>query len=304
MSTSLFEQLKIAGKLPSARGVALKVSRLCQSDTVPLAELARVIQGDPVLSGKIIKLANANNARKFRPIASISVDTLLLVGVHSIRQVVFGFSLVGTFRKGESQHFDFDRYWSLSVAMGSVAQSVANLTPLAPPAELFMCGLLSRVGTLCLATGRPADYDAVLQECARSGDPLLECEQRAFGSDHRELGQALLADWGIPKLFHEPIFYHEQESPQAFEAGSRADKLAITFHLAWLLAQYFVGPQTPTAADVQQMRACVQKLDLTVDQLPTLIHQSLQEWQNWGQLLEVETHAPPPLALDDPADPA
>ncbi len=301
MMPSLFEQLKMAGKLPSARGVALKVSRLCQSDTVPLAELARVIQGDPALAGKIIKLANANNARKFRPIASISVDTLLLVGVHSIRQVVFGFALVDTFRKGESRQFDFDRYWSLSAAMGSVAQTVSNLMPLAPPGELFICGLLARVGTLCLATARPAEYDAILLDCAQSGNPLLESEQRVFGSDHRELGQALLADWGIPKLFHEPIFYHEQQSPASFEAGSRAAKLATTFHLAWLLAQYFVGREAPTATEIEQIQACAESLELGAEQFATLLRLSLEEWRAWGELLEVDTPTPPPLFTEKPA---
>ncbi len=301
MTLSLFEQLKIAGKLPSARGVALKVSRLCQSETVPLAELARVIQGDPALAGKIIKLANANNARKFRPIASINVDTLLLVGVHSIRQVVFGFALVDTFRKGESRQFDFDRYWSLSAAMGSVAQTVSNLTPLAPPGELFICGLLARVGTLCLATARPTEYDAILLDCAQTGKSLLECEQRVFGSDHRELGQALLADWGIPKLFHEPIFYHEQQSSASFEAGSRAAKLVTTFHLAWLLAQYFVGRKAPTANEIEQIQACAENLDLGADQFSTLLRLSLEEWRAWGQLLDVDTHAPPPLFPEEPA---
>ena len=299
MTPSLFEQLKIAGKLPSARGVALKVSRLCQSETVPLAELARIIQGDPALAGKIIKLANANNPRKFRPIGSINIDTLLLVGVHSIRQVVFGFALVGAFRKGESRQFDFDRYWSLSVAMGSVAQTVASLTPLAPAGELFICGLLSRVGTLCLATGCPTEYDALLLECAQSGTPLLEAEQRAFGSDHRALGQALLADWGIPKLFHDPIYDHEQALSQRFEAGSRADKLATTFHLAWCLAQYFVGSETPSAMDAQHIQACVDKLELGAEQCAPLVERSLQEWQTWGKLLEVNTHTPPPLFAAD-----
>ncbi len=295
MNTSLFEQLKSEGKLPSARGVALKVARLCQSETVPLAELARVIQGDPALAGKIIKLANANNSRKFRPLGSISIDTLMLIGVHSIRQVVFGFSLVGNFRSGESRQFDYNRYWSLSAAMGSVAQTISTMIPTAPPGEMFICALLSRVGTLCLATARPLEFDALLLESARSGTSLIQCEQRAFGSDHRELGQAFLGDWGIPKLFHEPIFYHEQESPGTFEEGSRAEKLANTFHLAWSLAQYFVGPQDPAATEAQHILDSAEKLGLSRDLIPGMIEKSMSEWHAWGLLLEVDTRTPPPL---------
>ena len=52
-----YAQLKTAGELPSPRGVAIAIIRLTQSNDVSLAEIGRVIKGDPAFVGRLIKAA-------------------------------------------------------------------------------------------------------------------------------------------------------------------------------------------------------------------------------------------------------
>lgn len=56
-----FADIKASGSLPSPKGVMLAVMRLCQREQVSLQELAHAIQADPVLAGRIIKVANVAN---------------------------------------------------------------------------------------------------------------------------------------------------------------------------------------------------------------------------------------------------
>src|SRR5574343_1355365 len=93
-----FNELKASGTLPSPKGVALRVMQLCQDENLSLKDLAQTIQGDPALAGRIIKIANYVNPNRSRPIAAVTTDTLVLIGIHAVRQVVLGLSLVGNYR--------------------------------------------------------------------------------------------------------------------------------------------------------------------------------------------------------------
>jgi HD-like signal output (HDOD) protein len=54
-----FDELKLTGSLPSPAGVGLRILQLTQSDACDLEEVVRIIQIDPALSGRVIKLANS-----------------------------------------------------------------------------------------------------------------------------------------------------------------------------------------------------------------------------------------------------
>ena len=286
-----FSELKSSGILPSPKGVALTVMRLCQRENVSLQELAHAIQGDPVLAGRLIKIANVANPNKSRPIASITSDTLILIGIHAVRQVVLGFSLVSSYRSGDCPGFDYDRFWSSSAAIASVAQAIGGATRLAPPAELFTCGLLAGIGRLCLAVARPAAYAELLAEHAgKSPDSIAAEESARFGISHSQLSAAMMEDWGFPKLFIDAVSFHEKPETSGLSEGSRPCKLAYALQLAALLGEVFSGDPSATTQLSPKMLELARILSLTPEQTVAITEQSARDWREWGTLLNVETH--------------
>ena len=92
------EQLEISGQLPSPKGVALAVLKLSQRENVTLAEIARVVQTDPALSGRLIKLANMAT-HIARPVVSVQ-EAVVRQGMTTVRQLALGFSLLDQHRAG------------------------------------------------------------------------------------------------------------------------------------------------------------------------------------------------------------
>ena len=82
-----YAQLKAAGDLPSPRGVALAIIRLTQSPDVSLAELGRVIKGDPAFVGRLIKAANGVVGENGRSVVSVQ-DALLPLPVVALEASV------------------------------------------------------------------------------------------------------------------------------------------------------------------------------------------------------------------------
>ena len=146
-----YAQLKAAGDLPSPRGVALAIIRLTQSSEVSLAELGRVIKGDPAFVGRLVKAANGLIAENRRAIVSVQ-EALMVLGLPAVRTLALGFSLLSSYRKGSCQGFDYQRFWSSALLMAIAMQALTQRVRVVAADEAFSLGLLARVGELALAT--------------------------------------------------------------------------------------------------------------------------------------------------------
>jgi HD-like signal output (HDOD) protein/ActR/RegA family two-component response regulator len=295
-----FAELKASGALPSPKGVALTVMQLCQRDNVSLPELAHTIQADPVLAGRIIKIANTANPNKSRPIASVTTDTLILIGIHAVRQVVLGFSLLTSYQQGACKAFDYTRYWARSVGMASAAQAIGAAIRIAPPAEMFTCGLLSGIGQLGLAAVRPEAYSALLQaNTGKSIDEIAAAEFEQFSMNHRTLSSEMMADWGIPRLFIDAVAFHENPENSGFSEGSRQRKLTYTLQLAALLADIFVSAESAREDLLARLFRLGSALDIAAGQLVDIANQTMREWNDWCKLLEIRAVALPPFTIPE-----
>lgn len=293
-----YNVLKATDVLPSPKGVMLNVMRLCQREQVSLQDLAKQIQADPVLAGRIIKMANYIVASGTRPIASVTTEVLILVGVHAVRQVALGISLVGTYKNGACRAFDYSRFWSRSVAMACAAQALTGCIRIAPASEMFTCGLLAGIGQLGLASARPQAYSDLLERHA--GQPLAEltaAETLLFEYNHLSLAAAMMNDWNIPRLFSDAVLFHEDPQASGFEAGSRKMQLTQMLQLASCIADLCIAPEEYWESMIAPLFELGLALGIDSDRLAALVAQTSIEWQEWGVVLQVQTHDLPPLEL-------
>jgi HD-like signal output (HDOD) protein len=221
-----FDELKAANQLPSPTGVALAILRLGESETPSAQDIARILQTDPALSGRVLKMANSVSGGRARAIGSVR-EAVTHLGIRMVRHIALGFSLVSQYRRGACRSFDYASFWSRSLAMGVAAQAASYFTGRIPPAEAFTCGLLAQVGRLALASIYPDGYAEVLAQ-AGSGTPAEVCrqERQQFATDHNELTAALLRDWGMPELCVEAARLHEYPEQSGLREDSRTQLLA------------------------------------------------------------------------------
>ena len=279
------EQLAIQGELPSPKGVALAILELCRREDATLAEVARVVQTDPALSGRLLRLANTATHGS-RPVAAVP-EVIQHLGMAAVRRLTLGFSLVEHCSSGVCQGFDYPRFWSHSLLMAVAIQELGRLVQTAAPDELFVCGLLARIGRLGLATAYPVEYATLLAETA-SAEDLAQRELDQLGVDHNELTAALLLDWGLPKILVEPTMHHQRPESAGLPTGSRAWRLAHLLHLAGRLADLGQAAETKRAGLVSELVDLAGKLGLDAETLGALIDRAILLWQEWGKLLDVQ----------------
>ncbi len=290
-----FKELKATGQLPSPKGVALALLNLMQQDDVTIQSIARVVQTDPALSGRLIKFANSLHFNTRRPIASIS-EAVMVIGLPMVRQLVMGFSVLSNHRNGKCNAFNYQQFWSCSLATAIANQSLSAQAKTSSE-ETFTCGLLSGIGRLTLATLFPDKYAKVLSTAAGSPpDELLRREQEQFDTDHNELAAALLKEWGFPTILIETIYHHENPEKGDFQAGSRAYTLVHSLNLSRNLANLCITDDSSRRALLPGLYVLGARLGIDAEALMTLSDHVVSEWQQWGKILDVPTQELPPFA--------
>ncbi|MDT8439217.1 MAG: GGDEF domain-containing protein [Wenzhouxiangellaceae bacterium] len=288
-----------ADQLPSPNGVALAIMELWEDERTTVKQLGRLVQTDPALSGRLLKLANSAALGAGRSVVSVP-EAIVRVGMQTVGQLAVAFSLIDQTSDGHCKTFDYQRFWSQSLLMAILGRHIAAGTRLTAADDLFASCLLSRVGLLAFATVYPEEYASVITDTRGT---LSERERSAFGFDHNALSYELMLDYGVPNALAEPARFHETPGLSSFTSGSRPARLVDAFHLAWRLSELGMeGAQAESNSESEsnskgnravQARPLAGRLGLSLEQLTQAFDQSIVDWCEWSKLLELPSHSVP-----------
>jgi diguanylate cyclase (GGDEF)-like protein len=282
-----FEELKHSGKLPTPSGVGLRILLLTRSEDCSLDEIVAALQADPALTGRVLKLANSAANGGAQPATSVR-EAAVRLGLRTVCNVALGFSLISGNRSGRCAGFDYDGYWSWSLACAVAAQHLGRVVRLVSPPEAFTCALLARIGRLALASVHPVEYATVLQRLrADRALELAELESEAFCIQHREAAASILEDWGLPPFFSEVVLHHDSgEIPEALEWPESRSLLRL-LQVAGRMADVCTASAERRAGLWPTAREAAGQLGLDAQGFQRLYDQVGFEWQEWGELLKV-----------------
>ncbi len=289
MNKTSFEELKLTGNLPSPSGVALEVLRLTRSEDFSHQELAETLQSDPALTGRILQVANSPLAGAGAPVADVGEATVRL-GTGTVRSIALGFSLVSSYRSGQCEFFDFTRFWSESLARSLTAQALARTLKTGSPNEAFVCGLLSDVGHLALATVHSASYSELLKASGDDRALRRKRETEEYGIHAREISQLLMEEWGLPSKCQSAI---HQLDADLDPAG--VQKMGLG-EVLWMSRRFAIAfwQASSTPVDDDQVQALLARSPhWDASKMPLLWNHLVEEWQRWGKTLGTQTHSLP-----------
>jgi diguanylate cyclase (GGDEF)-like protein len=297
VSQSKLKVLRLEGRLPSPKGAAVQVLLLCQKDDVTNQQVAHAIQADPALSARLIKLANSPAAHQLRPIISV-VDAVTVLGMNTVRQMVLALSLVDGSRSLECKKFDYQNFWSHSLLTAIAAQNIFSMRGVTTYSaeEVFVLGLLGKVGSLALATAYPQEYASII-ESNPTGDglELVELERSKFGFDHNQLSQEMLSDWRMPVTFQNAILHHEDTSKSKAIECSNEWCLLNLLSVADYLAQVCLSPVSARSNMVSKLIFKATRLGIELAAIAELGDKIVKDWHDWSLLFGIKVVQVPPF---------
>lgn len=287
-----FEELKSSGSLPSPTGVGMKILEITRTDDYSADDMADAIMSDPSLTGRILQLANNASVAGTESVTTVS-GAIMRLGSSTVRTLALAFSLVSDREAGACRPFDYERYWSLSLARAVAAQVLAGHTSASKPEEAYICGLLSEVGMLALASVHSSRYGQILLDNQGvSLETLRKAEFEAFDIDHATVAECMLGEWGLPSTFAKSI--GELNRRRAFDTSQESVddltdilRFADAVGSALLLGETTPMRRLPEIGD--QLEVMRDVLGFDESQLATFCNNIAKQWRSWGDNLEIET---------------
>jgi diguanylate cyclase (GGDEF)-like protein len=214
----------------------MEVLRLTRDEKTSVKDLAAVIEKDPALALRILRLVNSAFVGMPREVGSIH-RAIVVLGIRTTKLLTLGFSLTSAVhsRNGNGRGFDFRTYWRRSIIHAVAARLLAQIVAPRLREEAFIGGLLADVGVVAAWQCVPDEYEGVLASSSSLVEPLHRIESRMLGVSHARIGEDLLDHWNIPEPVCHAVGAHHGDGLTAL-SGESLELARVISAAAWIAA--------------------------------------------------------------------
>lgn len=195
--SDLIRQIESGYSLPLLSPVAMNLVEAALDEACSAGELTTLIEKDPSLAVRVLRLANSAFFLTGKPTASLK-QAIVKVGFQRLRIMALSLSLRDTFPMAKVGVLDYEKFWHTALYRALIAQSFAAHLKNCYPEEAFVAGLIMEIGLLILFDLRiklDAEAPSIKLEPL---EELLAWERDRYGIDHRQVGEAALRYWKFP----------------------------------------------------------------------------------------------------------
>jgi len=203
--------------LPAMPTIAGKVLEMVEDADTSVKDLQRLINNDPILAAKILKVANSSYYCGGMDVATLS-EAIVILGFNILRSLIIAASMRSLYvhkpsRRGTATVTRFAAHqkslWEHSVACAAVARNIAKKINYENPEAAFVAGLLHDIGRLVMFKEMPEESARWLYERGTApAQNILASEKEIFSFDHCMVGAAVAKKWNLADEVATVIGHH------------------------------------------------------------------------------------------------
>ena len=234
-------------RMPAFPASVQKVLALTSDINSSPKQLVKVIDHDPVMTMKLLRIANSAYFGLSREIVSIH-HAVVYMGFNTVKHVALAIAAIGVLQRENDAGFDMDDYLLHSICTAVLTRSLARRmrVPEVDAANYFVAGLLHDIGQVVFAQFQTAAYRDVLQDARARKQPVYMSEHEILGATHMELGALLGEHWKFPAQLVKAIRMHHVPG-----SGKADSPMRDCLFLANLLSARIFEPKNGPPAMVE-----------------------------------------------------
>jgi len=219
----LFQQPNV---LPTAPKVVQELITSFNDENFNIKDIARKLSADPVLSAKLLRLANSAYYHASRSVSTVD-DAVAMLGFLAVRTLVISSGLVHGFKS--TYGLDLKQFWRYSLHTAVAAKWLANHVD--ENSDLaFTVGMMHGIGELVIHAGMPERALQLDKLVSYLDKRRFETENATFGYDYSEVSAELASRWKFPEVFSEAI----RAFPKPLEQQPFSPMAAIIHLAVWV----------------------------------------------------------------------
>ena len=226
MATSIKQLTEGMPNLGSYAGVIAEIETVLADSRSSLADLGEVIEKDPDLTARLLKLGNSAFFGFAQRLETVS-EAMRLIGIQQVIDLITASMVVEAFEGIAPEHVNMESFWKHSLACGIGARSLAVARQLPRAEKFFFAGLLHDLGRLVLFSRAPEQAGQIFALYQSRRMLLRDAEREVLGFDHAQIGGELIRGWQYPaNLVHAVACHHAPMSAGCFQLDSSVVHLA------------------------------------------------------------------------------
>jgi HD-like signal output (HDOD) protein len=217
------------GGMPSLPTTVAKVLEVCNNPKTSPIDLDRVIQLDPVLMGRVLKLINSAYYSLGTQVTSL-VRAIIMLGVNTVKNLALSSAVLDRVSsKKDFRALNMDAFWRHSLCVGVTAKLIAKARGIDPKGleEYFAAGLLHDIGKIPLNNALADDYVRAMSTADRERISLVVSERQVIGIDHCEAGGIVAQNWKLTGAIADTVRWHHELEAYSGENGDVLRTVAV-----------------------------------------------------------------------------
>ena len=235
VNDSFIARLEAIDDLPSLPEIVTRLTRAIEDPNTSANDVASIMQDDPAITAKILKLVNSafyGAVTANKEITSVPY-AVARMGFNEVRNVVLTMSVFSMFNRRE-RTIDRREFWRHCISVGITTKVIYNYAGGesrlrdTSPDSLFVAGLLHDLGIIVLEQYFHKSFASLCAYAQQHDLPLQKAEERKWDVSHGDIGAFLAKKWNMPMPIVEAINHHHfpQRADEAFR------KVVNVVHLA------------------------------------------------------------------------
>jgi HD-like signal output (HDOD) protein len=206
--TALDKMIRDIKDLTPMPTVANRLLEMIEEPDSSMADIAQIIQYDPVMTVDILKICNSAYLGLKMPAESIK-DAVNMLGTDQIIELALVKSSAQVL-SGDRKGYGLEQgeMWRYSVSSAVIAKQVAVHLGLENKSTIFTAALIKDIGKIILEKYVRKDFQKINTLVKDSGYSFREAEKKVLGIDHAEMGALIGKIWKFSPRMIKLIHYH------------------------------------------------------------------------------------------------
>ncbi len=207
-------------QLTSPPAIYFELKKIIEDASKNANEIAFVIENDPSLTAKLLKIVNSAFYGFPARITSIS-RAITIIGSVDLQNLVLSTIIIERFSKLPGNLISMHDFWAKSLRCALISKELDAILGKQYHDAAFVCGLLHNIGHLVFLRRIPElAREVSLQLQAKpeiKWDDEVTMEKDVIGFDHFQMGAELCRFWNLPKVISESIrLHHYPDNTETF----------------------------------------------------------------------------------------
>jgi len=196
-------QISKIRNLPELSAASLKIIDAVNDPDISIDDLATVLSVCPVLTCRLLGLANSAYFGYAGEITDLRVAIVRVLGLNLVKSLSISVLLNLALDSRKCSQFNSERFWMDALLTATLSQQFSLLIhdEAVDPSTAYTAGLLLNIGLIVAIYLLPEESNVILLNTEENGSSISKEMTCLLGKNQYELGGVLLEHWHLPAIY-------------------------------------------------------------------------------------------------------